>query len=122
MILSEHAKEILNNQEQMLKDAGIISPYVFPNDKGELLNPNLLWKKWDVCRKEHGISSSLHEMRHTFISVAKADIPEQILKQAVGHSKSMDTFGIYGHKVDGEMNKFASTVDNIFDAILNNEK
>mgnify|MGYP000850257760 CR=1 FL=1 len=29
------------------------------------------------------------------------------LEQTVGHSTKMDTFGTYGHELEGEMNRFA---------------
>ena len=74
--------------------------------------------KWATYSKQHGIKCSLHEMRHTFISVAKADVPEQLLKQAVGHTKNMDTFGVYGHEVEGEMTRVANIMDNVFDVLL----
>ena len=118
MVLSEHAKSILAQQEQMLKEKAIISPWLFPDENGNQLDPCHFYEKWKTYRNQHGIQCSLHEMRHTMISVAKADVPEQLLKQAVGHSKSMDTFGIYGHKVDGELNRVANILDNIFDTIL----
>ena len=57
-------------------------------------------------------------MRHTLISLAKADVPEQLLKMVVGHSDSMDTFGVYGHEVDGELKRAAALLDGVFDRVL----
>lgn len=39
---------------------------------------------------------TLYELRHTFVSIIQ-DLPEGEIKRLVGHSKSMDTFGIYAH-------------------------
>lgn len=75
-------------------------------------------RKWYTYREQHGIASSIHEMRHTMISVAKADMPEQLLKRMAGHSKSMDTFGVYGHDVDGEMERAAEILDATYRRIL----
>lgn len=41
-----------------------------------------------------------YELRHTFVSICQK-LPEGMVKQLVGHSKSMDTFGVYGHGVSG---------------------
>lgn len=58
-----------------------------------------------------------YEMRHTFVSIAKS-LPEGEVKSLVGHSKSMDTFGTYGHAVNGEAQQTASKLDVIFTEIL----
>jgi len=82
------------------------------------LDDNHLFKKWDFYRKQHGLKSTLHELRHTLISVCKSDMPEELLKQIVGHTVNTDTFGIYGHRVEGEMERAASIFDDIFDKLL----
>ena len=56
-------------------------------------------------------------MRHTFVSISSG-IPEGQLKKIVGHSKSMDTFGVYGHLVDGQLEQTGAKIDGIFDKIL----
>lgn len=118
MALSKLSLQVLAEQRKMLKELGIISPWVFPDECGDMLKPHHLYKKWAYYSKQHGINCSLHEMRHTMISVAKADVPEQLLKQAVGHSNSMDTFGVYGHRLEGEAARVADILDNVFNAIL----
>ena len=102
----------------MLRQEGIISPYLFPDKCGERTNPNNLYKSWYIYRKQHNIQASIHEMRHTMISIVKADAPEELLKLAVGHSKSMDTFGVYGHAVDGEMQRLATIIDKAYNRLL----
>ena len=118
MVISQHARAVLDDQARFLKSKGIISPWLFPDESGDCLDPNHLYKMWLSYRSQHGIKCSIHEMRHTMISVAKADVPEQLLKEAVGHSKSMDTFGVYGHNVEGEMERVANIIDDIFDTLL----
>ncbi|NLT16734.1 MAG: tyrosine-type recombinase/integrase, partial [Clostridiales bacterium] len=118
IVLPRHAQDVLDAQRHMLKDHGIISPWVFPDEYGDVLDPNHLFRKWKTYRKQYGISCTLHEMRHTLISIAKADMPDQLLKRIVGHSKSMDTFGVYGHDVDGELERAAGILDDIFGFLL----
>lgn len=61
-----------------------------------------------------------YELRHTFVSIAAA-LPEGELKAIVGHSKSMDTFGVYGHPVAGASEKTAVKLEQIFLEVLQTE-
>ena len=64
---------------------------------------------------------SPYEMRHTFISIAQK-LPEGELKAIVGHSKTMDTFGVYGHEVKGYKEDTAAKLQTIFHSLLLHEK
>lgn len=58
-----------------------------------------------------------YELRHTFVSIAK-NLPEGSLKQIIGHSVSMDTYGIYSHQMDGEEQKTSQDLESTFSALL----
>ncbi len=117
--LPQKALVILADQERLLRTMGIISPWVFPDTDGGQVDTNKVYKHWVRFRTEHGIAPrTIHEMRHTMISFSKVDIAPELLKLIVGHSKSMDTFGVYGHEVDGEARLAADTLDTIFEKIL----
>lgn len=58
-----------------------------------------------------------YEMRHTFVSVAK-NLSEGQVKQLVGHAQNMDTFGVYGHEVNGELQQTADQLGKIFEELL----
>ncbi|WP_432353633.1 site-specific integrase [Anaerotruncus rubiinfantis] len=60
-----------------------------------------------------------YELRHTFVSVVK-QLPDGQVKSIVGHSRNMDTFGIYGHELTGEGEETAAKIDSIFKKISNN--
>ena len=45
---------------------------------------------------------SAYELRHTAVSVSNC-LPAGLVKAAAGHSQNMDTFGIYGHEVQGDL-------------------
>ena len=64
---------------------------------------------------------SLYELRHTFVSIVKA-LPEGTVKQIVGHSQDMDTFGIYGHEISGDDEKAAKSIDNIFNNLISQNR
>lgn len=75
-------------------------------------------KRWSRYCSSNGIPHiAPYEMRHTFVSLAK-NLPEGSVKALVGHSKNMDTFGTYGHEVNGELEKTAQRLDGIFSEIL----
>ena len=116
--LSDQAMAVLAAQRAMLKDRGIISPWIFPDEQGERMPPRHLFSMWLTYRKQHGISASIHEMRHTFISIVKNDLPLPMLKALVGHSDDMDTYGVYGHEVNGEMRQAAKIIDQAFSKIV----
>jgi len=52
------------------------------------------------------------------ISIVKSDMPAPLLKATVGHSETMDTFGVYGHEVDGDLQRAASIIDNVYNRLL----
>ena len=96
------------------------SPWVFPDPcTGEHMNPNAFYKAWKRYCQANGLSCDLHELRHTFISYAKADVPEVLLKAIVGHTDDMDTYGVYGHDVAGDRERTANILDSVFSRILN---
>lgn len=118
ILLPDTALKVLQDQAAMLKKYGIATrTWVFPGEDGGMMDTNSLYKHWVTYRKQHGINSSLHELRHTAVSILKAELPEDLLKQLVGHSKSMDT-GKYKHKVSGEMERTAHVIDDVFGKMI----
>lgn len=39
----------------------------------------------------------------------------------VGHSRNMDTFGVYGHQLNGEAEQTAAEIGALFEKILENK-
>jgi len=119
IVLSPRMEAVLYEQETMLKKKGIITPWLFPDESGECLSGIHLYKKWATYRDQHDMNGcSLHELRHTLISAVKADVPEALLKTMVGHSKAMDTHGIYAHKLDDDALRASQLVSDVFDRLL----
>ena len=116
--LSARALDILDAQKEMLKRRGIISPWLFPDEYGECLEPNHLYRTWRTYRKQHGIKCTLHELRHTFVSLVKVDMPESLIRSMVGHVDSMDTFGVYAHRVDSDIDRAAAIIDDVFSRLI----
>jgi len=73
-----------------------------------------IYKRWMAYVAANNLSPcSLYELRHTFVSIAQ-NLPEGQLRQLVGHSKAMDTYGIYAHQVDGQGQDAAARLDGLF--------
>lgn len=64
---------------------------------------------------------SPYELRHTGFSALQS-LPEGLVKSLGGHSKNMDTFGIYGHKMQGDTSLTAQMIQDRFDDLLSNSK
>ena len=114
IILSERARAALDAQRRQLKSAGILSPWVFPDVKQAAVAYQ--WKRF--CLRYGLTPCTLYELRHTMISYMKSDVPEHLLKRAIGHSESMDTFGVYGHTVTGDSERTCAAINSVFDQLL----
>lgn len=101
--LTKHALKVLQDQEVMLQRLGIQSEWLFPNPDGNPIFTEYIYKRWKFFARQHGINVSIHELRHTFVSMTQHTLPEPLLKRIVGHSASMDTGGVYGHEMDGDL-------------------
>lgn len=121
-VLTALALDILKKQADLLTENNITSKYVFPSEEGEPIKQVTYYKRWIKYRDYHKMSKvSPYELRHTFVSVVKS-LPTGLLKPLVGHSQNMDTYGVYSHELDGDMQVTASLVQGIFDGILNPPK
>lgn len=75
---------------------------------------NRRWQKF--CRSNGMTKITPYELRHTFVSIVKSLSAGEV-KQVVGHSENMDTFGIYGHKIDGEDALTAKKIEDLFSIV-----
>lgn len=76
------------------------------------------YKRWKMyCAANDLQPVSLYELRHTFVSVVKT-LPAGEVKELVGHSEDMDTFGVYSHALTGEDIATAQAVNAVFLKLL----
>lgn len=74
------------------------------------------------CCEYNGITVvTPYELRHTFVSIAKS-LPAGMVKSIVGHSESMDTFGVYGHAIKGEDAAITDALDDAFHSAIDKYK
>lgn len=113
--LSELAVTFLQQQEAALRERGIVSPFVFPDTDGGQLSQKKYYAHWKRYCETHEITEGAtpYELRHTWCSV-NDEMPDALKKMIMGHSKSMDTNGVYSHRKKGDMEKAAAYTDAAF--------
>lgn len=62
-----------------------------------------------------------YNLRHTFVSMAKT-LPEGTVKELVGHSRQMDTYGTYAHLIKGEKQQLAGQLEDVLNKVLTAQK
>ena len=117
--LTQLALNILKDQAEMEKKFGVSSTLLFPSKTGGYISEINLYKNWQKYQASNGIPPiSLYELRHTFVSICAENVPESLLKLVVGHSESMDTQGVYGHEMNGQLDRAADAIAQSFDSAL----
>ena len=114
--LNSFAYEVYSQQLALLHRQGL------PTGEGCKLfpvrNQQSLYNYWKHYQLSNGIPHvSLYELRHSFVSIAQ-DLPDGKLKRLVGHSRNMDTRGVYSHQVEGEAEATAREMGEIIKQIL----
>lgn len=111
-VLSDAALKVLQDQSAMLKRMGIISKYVFPEKDGGCISQHNFRDYWKRYRIANGLSGAPtpYELRHTFVSIVD-EMPTALKKMVVGHSRSMDTEGVYSHEKRGDKERSAKYID-----------
>jgi integrase len=114
--MNDYALEAYLHQLELLRTAGFKmfrTDPLFP-----MRNQQSLYNRWRHYQKSNDIPPiSLYEMRHTFVSMAQ-DMPDGKLKLLVGHSRNMDTRGVYGHQRTGDAQATAKDLTDLFNEVL----
>ena len=77
-----------------------------------------LYGRWRKYCSVNGIAPiSLYELRNSFVSAVK-QLPAGEVKDLVGHSADMDTFGQYSHIMEGDSARTAEEVNAIFAKLI----
>lgn len=110
-------RQILEDTIERNNRLKLDTEWIFCSPDGSIGSQSTMRKHWDSLKAERDLHGTVYGLRHTFISLMKNVLPEQQIKDIVGHSTSMDTFGTYGHIVDGESLKSAQIIDLTFNEI-----
>ncbi len=117
-VLNEISQAVIKAQQKFQQESDIETEWVFSDEYGDCANERRYYKHWVRFCDDNGIQrTTAYEMRHTFVLVVKP-LLEGYLKQLVGHSKNMDTYGVYSHNFLGDTQKTAELVGEIFGKIL----
>lgn len=112
-VLSDFARAVLEEQRKLTGSRDSLF---------EIQAEQHYYDRWRIyCRVNEIPPTSVYELRHTFVSVAKT-LPAGEVKELVGHSEDMDTFGQYGHALTGDAETTAKAVNNVFAQLLSPEK
>ena len=105
--MCQQAREAYEAQVQLLKAHGAQLNYNTP--LFQIPCQRSLARRWEKYQDTNGISPriTLYELRHTFVSMEAGQLTEGQLKMLVGHSKNMDTFGVYQHEMQGQRAELA---------------
>jgi integrase len=105
--MCQQAREAYEAQVQLLKDSGVELNYNTP--LFQIPCQRSLKRRWEKYQASNGITPAvtLYEMRHTFVSMEAGALTDGQLKMLVGHSKNMDTFGVYRHEIKGQREELA---------------
>ena len=108
------ASVILNDTVERNKELKLHTDWIFCSRDGSNGTQIAMRKSWNRLKEERNLPGTPYSLRHTFISLMKNVMPEQMVKDIVGHSASMPTFEVYGHILDGESRRAAEIVDLTF--------
>lgn len=100
--------DILRNQKE--KTWRLNSEYIFCNHAGQCAKQTDTIHSWGRISHSLGSKTSPYGLRHTFVSLMAQTLPEASLKEWIGHSASMNTYGVYGHAVNGQGQETASRI------------
>lgn len=105
------AKAELEAQREFQRQEGVISPFVFADTDAGFTRQKRYRRAWYRYCEYHGISKTTpYELRHTYVSV-NDEMPDGLKKQSMGHSRNMDTEGVYGHQKIGDLERIAAYSD-----------
>lgn len=104
------AQEVIKRQKEKTQDLN--SEWVFPSRCGDMSTQSMVYKQWIPLKEYLQTSACIYSFRHTFVSLMKSStVSENLLKDIIGHSASMDTFGVYGHEVNGDKELIVEAIE-----------
>ena len=95
------------------------TPWIFCNYVGGPAAQYIVRKDWAKLKKERDLPGTPYCLRHTFVSIVSSQthLAEGTIRELVGHSESMDTFGTYKHAVSGELERAADIINLTFERL-----
>lgn len=113
------ARQIIDETIKRNQEKRFHTKWIFCSCVGDKGNQNSMRKDWNRLKTQRALSGTPYSLRHTFISIvsSQTQISAGTLKELVGHSETMDTFGFYKHRVAGEFESVAQVIDLTFKSL-----
>ena len=113
------AEEIIRDTIKRNHEANFETDWIFPNGVGNPSCQDTVRKQWNKLKAERNLHGSLYSLRHTFISIVSSQthLAEGTIKDLVGHSKDFQTFDVYKHRVDGEIENAGRIINLTFERL-----
>lgn len=112
--IGDLAGSILRETIERNERLNLRTEWIFCSPDGSQGNQSTMRNHWNILKKERGLPGSMYSLRHTFISMVKNTMPQEMIREIVGHSASMDTTAVYGHILDSEPSEAARIIDLTF--------
>lgn len=109
--LGKSLQGILEAQRAMLALEMVLSEYVFPSHTGQPVMPGTYYTSIRRIAAKHGVHVSVHELRHTFVTLAGRGVDIQALQQMLGHATATQTLDLYQHLTAEVLEQAANAVD-----------
>jgi len=106
------------HKEQQLAQIGqevLPDHYIFSNNGQKPWSASMIGAHFKVAQKKANVSLTIHEMRHTHMTIALMNgEPVDSVSRRGGHSKTSTTLNIYSHATSGDqtsaINKFTEAM------------
>ena len=112
--IGDLASGILRQTIERNERYNLRTEWIFCSPDGSVGNQSTMRNHWLALKKERNLPGTVYSLRHTFITMMKNVMPEQMVKDICGHSISFDSFGTYGHIYESEHREAASIIDLTF--------
>lgn len=110
------ASSILRKTIERNERHNLHTDWIFCSPDGSMGNQSTMRNHWQALKEERDLPGTVYSLRHTFITMMKNVMPEQMIKDICGHSISFDSFGTYGHIYESEAREAASIISLTFGA------
>ena len=112
--IGKTARKILDDTIARNERLNLHTEWIFCDKYGNPGCQSTMRNQWNELKVERNLPGTVYSLRHTFISLMKNIMPEQMIKDIVGHSTETPTFSIYGHLINEDSRRAADIIDLTF--------
>jgi integrase len=115
--INEISEDIIKELKTIRQAKGLI----FPNELGEIMNPNNFVRNFKAALKRAGLKGySYHSLRHSFaILQMEAGVSVNVVQEALGHTDASTTSDIYQEATKKMKKQAANVIGDILKGCIN---